>query len=664
MLRPWRTILPILVLAVLALGGPPALAAATNHSFAVKNDSAVTIQQINIVTYPAQSWGNNLIAGTTLVPGATRNFTLNGNAGCQYDVRVVFAGGDTLAYNNLNACFFSFVAAHALTKAPGGKPTSLQIFNKGDVALTQMAVVPHGSRLGTNILHAPIAPGHSTTLTIPVDRTCGWDFQATYASGAIEKRSDYNVCVIGSTTFVSPARTTPGGTSASTAPGGTSTSTAHQLIVRNLFRLPLRALYAQPAAGGHFGANLLPQSGALSPQQQHRFKLGTGCKWTLKMVYDNEWTTYAHNVDACTTNATLVLHGPTPGQRMDYGSGFFVSGNGDILTANHVVYGCGSVVITGENGDIPVAVVAQDAVHDIALLREAGVHSPYIVFRTPLQPFRPGSPAISIGYPLGVKHSRVLVGNVNALNGMFGEQSDFQYQTPTEPGNSGGPIFDGHGLVIGLTDSHDSRHPEIKFGKKGSALIRFMRSVGVTPSIAKPTGKIGAADLYDRMSDKVMRLACISWSPRAFRWPVRPGQPRRTAAADPPPAPQGRGAIWSRPRRRTPDRHWPARSAIHSCGFPHPAGPVPSRHSPAPAQPAAAPRHARSRAAHQGSPSARSRHRRAATPPPASPCCAAQSRARSPPAHRCTGGWCVPAAAAPPRAGAAVRRSPAQPARG
>ena len=138
-------------------------------------------------------------------------------------------------------------------------------------------------------------------------------------------------------------------------------------------------------------------------------------------------------------------------ERASTGSGFFVSDNGHILTNAHVVSGCTDVRIPPA---VSVRVAARDDSSDLALLRgSADQVGAVSVFREG-RGIRPGADVVVIGYPLhGVvaSEANVTKGNVSALAGPGDDRRLFQMTAPVQPGNSGGPVLDTSGHVVGVT---------------------------------------------------------------------------------------------------------------------------------------------------------------------------------------------------------------------
>ena len=134
------------------------------------------------------------------------------------------------------------------------------------------------------------------------------------------------------------------------------------------------------------------------------------------------------------------------------GSGFYVSGEGHLLTNYHVIDSCGRIEV--ELGGIrkKVKLIASDANNDIALLLDNASPKTVAAFRDGKM-IRPGSDVIILGYPLHgalAQEAIVTTGTISALAGIMNNAATFQLSAPTQPGNSGGPVLDASGTVVGM----------------------------------------------------------------------------------------------------------------------------------------------------------------------------------------------------------------------
>ncbi|MGQ0722877.1 MAG: S1C family serine protease [Candidatus Eiseniibacteriota bacterium] len=136
------------------------------------------------------------------------------------------------------------------------------------------------------------------------------------------------------------------------------------------------------------------------------------------------------------------------------GSGVLIAPDGYLLTNSHVVQGASSLEVTLADGESrPARLVGDDPSTDLALVRVVGDGFPHATISE--QPLRVGQLVIAIGSPLGF-HSSVSTGVVSsparALRGRDGRliENVIQHTAPLNPGNSGGPLVDSRGAVVGI----------------------------------------------------------------------------------------------------------------------------------------------------------------------------------------------------------------------
>jgi serine protease Do len=150
---------------------------------------------------------------------------------------------------------------------------------------------------------------------------------------------------------------------------------------------------------------------------------------------------------------------PVTREATSLGSGFIISPDGYIVTNNHVISGrdgqklVDTITVTmSDRREYTARVIGRDPLSDLALLKIDGQNLPYVQFGNS-QGVRPGDWAIAIGNPFGLSGT-VTAGIVSALHrGIQGGGAYDRYiQTDASinQGNSGGPLFDLNGNVIGV----------------------------------------------------------------------------------------------------------------------------------------------------------------------------------------------------------------------
>jgi S1-C subfamily serine protease len=136
------------------------------------------------------------------------------------------------------------------------------------------------------------------------------------------------------------------------------------------------------------------------------------------------------------------------------GTGFVISAGGHIVTNHHVIDGCVSEIkgnLTGEAA-ATLRVVNSDAANDLALLQ--GPAESFKTFaRIRDRTIHSGDSVIAIGFPYhGLLSSdfTVTTGIVSSLSGMLNDTRQLQISAAVQPGNSGGPLLDTSGEIVGV----------------------------------------------------------------------------------------------------------------------------------------------------------------------------------------------------------------------
>ena len=136
------------------------------------------------------------------------------------------------------------------------------------------------------------------------------------------------------------------------------------------------------------------------------------------------------------------------------GTGFFVGVDGSLVTNAHVVDACVSISVKTDAGSVGAArVVAKDNVNDLALLRTTITPTAVARLRAGA---RLGEGVAAFGYPhvdLLSSSGNFTLGNITALSGIGDDSREVQISAPVQSGNSGGPLLDMGGNIVGIVAS-------------------------------------------------------------------------------------------------------------------------------------------------------------------------------------------------------------------
>lgn len=154
------------------------------------------------------------------------------------------------------------------------------------------------------------------------------------------------------------------------------------------------------------------------------------------------------------------------------GTGFFVGPNGFLLTSYHVVQGASEIVVRTASGQVLTATIYRASPrNDLAVLRVDHRPARHLSFAPPGS-IHTGDRVFTLGYPvvsmLGVAEPRFSDGTVSALSGAGNEDSWLQISVPVQPGNSGGPLLNESGQVVGVVAAQ-------------AAIRSFMQETGTLP---------------------------------------------------------------------------------------------------------------------------------------------------------------------------------------
>ncbi len=174
-----------------------------------------------------------------------------------------------------------------------------------------------------------------------------------------------------------------------------------------------------------------------------------------------------------------------------YGTGFFITTDGYIVTNSHVIEEARVVTIRTKDGQERVAqIVRIDKRNDLAILKVSGKNFKFLPIASS-SGIKRGEKVYAMGFPRvdiqGIE-PKLTEGIISSLSGIRDEPTTFQISNAIQPGNSGGPLFNSDGRVIGVVVStlnpllvlqySGSLPQNVNYAVKSNYLLELLNSIG------------------------------------------------------------------------------------------------------------------------------------------------------------------------------------------
>ncbi len=201
------------------------------------------------------------------------------------------------------------------------------------------------------------------------------------------------------------------------------------------------------------------------------------------------------------------------------GTAFFVTTDGKALTNAHVVNGCRQISVTIDGRRNTAKILARDERNDLTLLATDLHPTPAANW---LLKVRQGEDIVVYGFPLtGVLASggNVTTGIITALAGLADDSRYLQISAPVQPGNSGGPLLDRNGAVVGVIVSKLNTlgvasvtgdiSQNVNFAIKASVAAAFLDAQRVEHTESSEVGSLSTPDIAERAKSLAGQVVCI-----------------------------------------------------------------------------------------------------------------------------------------------------------
>lgn len=210
-------------------------------------------------------------------------------------------------------------------------------------------------------------------------------------------------------------------------------------------------------------------------------------KGFMTLIQDRDKTEYIKLFPTSIDPVTSINRGPVSG------SGFAVASDGIIATNQHVIIGAKTIKVRGINGDFSetfnAKILIEDKNNDLALIKiedekfTSFGNLPFIISNKTIDV---GSSIFVLGYPLRATMGdeiKLTNGIISSKSGFQGDVTTYQISAPIQPGNSGGPLFDYKGNLIGIVNARHSGAENASYAIKASYLLNLFDLMNSYPKI-------------------------------------------------------------------------------------------------------------------------------------------------------------------------------------
>ncbi len=250
--------------------------------------------------------------------------------------------------------------------------------------------------------------------------------------------------------------------------------------------------------------------------------------WEYSHTYSDSEKAHLGHDDVVVTNYTRTISAIKIFPTQSYnnanspqwsGTGFAIN-NGYIATNYHVVEGAKNIKVKGIKGNFDIEYSARvacvDKMNDLAIIKiedkkckDLGV----IPYKIKADASNVGEEIFVLGYPLTATMGdeiKLTTGVISAKTGFKGNAALYQISAPIQPGNSGGPLFDSHGNLIGIVNAKHKDAENVSYAIKVSYLLNLMKKISLKNMITQ-TNSISSLNLsgkVKKIKTSVFMIVC------------------------------------------------------------------------------------------------------------------------------------------------------------
>lgn len=285
-------------------------------------------------------------------------------------------------------------------------------------------------------------------------------------------------------------------------------------ISRNWWHIgDVKAILRPSATPGFFKAEWYMANKSINSDAYVVFEGGS-----MKIVLDGDESGYLKMYPSNSTSSSI-----SSGTQQWSGTGFALN-SGYIATNYHVIDGAKSIYVKGVKGSFSdkyeAVVIASDKNNDLALLqikdsRFGGFGS--IPYKVKASTSEVGEDVFVLGYPLTSTMGdeiKLTTGVVSSKSGFKGDVSLYQISAPIQPGNSGGPLFDSQGNLVGIVNAKHQGAENVSYSIKASYLKNLVESVASTSilPVANSVSNMALTGKIKTLKNFVFMINCSNQS--------------------------------------------------------------------------------------------------------------------------------------------------------
>jgi len=202
------------------------------------------------------------------------------------------------------------------------------------------------------------------------------------------------------------------------------------------------------------------------------------------------------------------------------GTGFVINSNAHMVTNHHVISDCKRIEVMNSKISSRAKVLFTDEINDLAVIKSNSPVNSYAFLRGG-RGVRVGEDITTVGYPLGTilgESVKVTTGNISSVTGFANDTTIMQITAPIQLGNSGGPVLDMSGNVVGVVSAKinemavaketGSLLQNINLAIKSQTLQMFLDTHQIDYKMKNSDTKLETADIAETAQEYTIRVTC------------------------------------------------------------------------------------------------------------------------------------------------------------